>query len=196
MLRTRDLLWLLAYPIYQLLGTLRHEASHAVMGMIEGARVQQLVFRPHLRETGWPIDWGHVSFDGPTTWLTTAAPYFVDPLTFGLFFLVCRYLRPPRWVWLNLVIIGMVSPLINSAYAYLSSFWRPSSDVTRLLREVPPCAVHVYFVVTMIAYVVELSAVLRRSRTACGSSVTADRREAGRAPGPRDPGGRRRPGPR
>ena len=164
MLKARDLLWLLAYPVYQVLGTIRHEGSHAVMGLIEGAHIRHFVFLPHVRESGL-IRWGYVSFDGATTWITTAAPYFVDLLTFALFFTVCMYLRLARWLWLNLVVIGMVSPLINSAYAYLGSFWR-HNDVTWLLRGVPPFAVHLYFAATMIGYLVGLRAVFRRSRTA------------------------------
>ena len=72
----------------------------------------------------------------------------------------------------NLVVIGMVSPLINSAYACQGSFWR-HNDVTWLLRALPPFLVHVYFAATLIGYLVGLSAVFRRSRTACKERTAA-----------------------
>jgi len=31
MLQKRDLLWILAYPIYQIIGTIRHEGSHLLL---------------------------------------------------------------------------------------------------------------------------------------------------------------------
>jgi hypothetical protein len=40
-----DLFWLLAYPLYQVIGTTRHEASHAV-AMEEGATIAQFVVLP------------------------------------------------------------------------------------------------------------------------------------------------------
>jgi hypothetical protein len=39
MLQKRDMLWILAYPIYQIIGTIRHEGSHALVALLEGARV-------------------------------------------------------------------------------------------------------------------------------------------------------------
>jgi hypothetical protein len=33
-LKKTDLLWLLAYPIYQIIGTIRHEGSHALAGLL------------------------------------------------------------------------------------------------------------------------------------------------------------------
>ena len=37
-LSPRDLFWTLAYPLYQLLGTARHEVSH---GLVHGLRKQK-----------------------------------------------------------------------------------------------------------------------------------------------------------
>jgi hypothetical protein len=164
MLKARDLAWLLAYPLYQVLGTVRHEASHALLARLEGARVREFVFLPRI-EDGL-ITWGYVRCDGPVTWITTAAPYFVDLLTFIVFFVIQRRPHLPRWLWLNLVVIGLVSPLLNSAYAYQNGFWRPSSDVGRLLHTLPPLAVHLYFGATILGYVAGLTLVFRGSRVA------------------------------
>jgi hypothetical protein len=50
-------------------------------------------------------------WEGNTTWLSTAAPYFVDLLTAVLFFWICmRFRFQRRWLWINTIIIGLISP--------------------------------------------------------------------------------------
>jgi len=159
-MKKSDLLWLLAYPVYQLLGTLRHEASHAVVAQLEGARVTQFVF--------WPMQgyWGYVRLEGPVTAATFGAPYVCDLLTFGVFFAVCmagRFKR--RWVWLNTVVVGMISPLVNSCYNYWGGLRGPN-DVGKLLAWLPPMVVHGYFWLTLGMYLVGLVLVFTRSRMA------------------------------
>ena len=163
MLRKSDLLWLLAYPIYQLVGTLRHEASHALAALLEGAEIRQFVFWPTVRE-GRGFSWGYVRWHGHTSWRTAAAPYFVDLITYLLFFWVCTRMQfKRRWVWLNAVVIGLVSPLINSLYNYWGGF-RSANDVGRLHRILPKWSVHAYFVLTIVTYGLGLWIALRRSR--------------------------------
>ena len=150
-IRRRDWWWLLAYPAYQTIGTFRHEASHALWAWLEGAAIEEFVF--------WPtaFGWGYVRWEGETTWLATAAPYACDLLTFAAFFVLCTRARFKRhWVWVNLVVVGLVSPLVNSAYNYFRG-----GDVRRLLAALPRPAVHAYFVVTLILYTVGLILVMR-----------------------------------
>ena len=68
-----------------------------------------------------------------------------------------------RWVWLNLVILGVVSPLINSAYNYRQS--GRENDVTILLRDANETMVHAYFIVTLSLYVVGLYILFKRGKT-------------------------------
>ena len=160
-LKKADLLWILAYPLYQIIGTIRHEASHALMAWLEGSTVNKFVFWPTVDEWGI-FRWGYVELSGPTTWLTLAAPYFVDLLTFGLFFWMCLRLRfPRRWLWLNAVIIGLISPLFNSGYNYLRSSVAVS-DVGRLLHSLPPFVVHAYLALTIALYSISLYVVFKR----------------------------------
>ncbi len=166
MLRKRDLLWLLAYPLYQIIGTIRHEASHALTAWLEGAAIQQFVFLPGFHDNGY-FYWGYVSWQGETTWLTTAAPYLCDLLTCGLAFAILMWwITPHRWLWLNAMVIGMASPLFNSLYNYAGGFFRSGSDAAKLLRDLPDSAVHVYFVFTLAGYFVGIWAALRFSRMA------------------------------
>ncbi|NIN63998.1 MAG: hypothetical protein GTO63_04630, partial [Anaerolineae bacterium] len=57
-LARKDLVWLLATPLYILIGTLRHELSHAIVALLLGAQIERLVFWPTWSETGFR--WGYV----------------------------------------------------------------------------------------------------------------------------------------
>jgi hypothetical protein len=158
-LHRRDLLWVFAYPLYQLIGTFRHEASHALAAVLQGATLERFVFWPTWSESSFR--WGYVSWSGSTNWVTTAAPYLCDLATFVVIYLVCTRLRFRRhWVWVNLVAIGEISPLINSAYNYLNGL-RGSGDVGWLLETLPGLVVHTWFAVTLAVYVVGLFLTLR-----------------------------------
>ncbi|MBW2248894.1 MAG: hypothetical protein JRF62_17295 [Deltaproteobacteria bacterium] len=176
MLQKRDLLWILAYPIYQIIGTIRHEGSHALVALLEGARVTEFVFWPSITKYGFY--WGYVRITGSTDWVFLAAPYLVDLLTFTVFFCVCMWLLIRRkwiwlmwllirrkWIWLNLVIIGLISPLANSLYNYLGSP-EPNTDVGKLLDVLPGVVVHGYFWLTLSLYILGIFLVFKFSRTA------------------------------
>ena len=158
-MRRRDLLWLFAYPFYQLIGTFRHEASHAILAIVEGAVIEELVFWPTITHSGFR--WGYVKWSGDVSWATTAAPYVCDLATFVLFFMICRRMRFKRhWVWVNLVVIGLISPTVNSAYNYINGI-RGGGDVSRLFGALPNQVIHSYFVITLLVYVVGLLLVLK-----------------------------------
>ena len=150
-MKRKDLLWALAYPVYQIIGTLRHEGSHALAAMAEGAKVTKFVFWPNLDLGGF--QWGYAGWNGSTTWFATAAPYFCDLITVFVALLIILEVRPPRrWLWLNLMIIGVVSPLVNSAYNYSGGLRGSFNDVAVLLRDLNPVDVHLYFAITLLFY--------------------------------------------
>ncbi len=164
MLIKRDLLWILAYPIYQIIGTFRHEGSHALAALIEGVGVEKFVFWPTF-QSGSGIWWGYVTYSDTTSWFTSFAPYLVDLLTFLLFFWIC--MRVPffnRSVWLNVVILGLISPLVNTFYNYLGRV-NGSNDVARLLKLLPNPAVYTYFWLTIFLYTAGIWYVFRYSET-------------------------------
>ncbi|MDZ7845215.1 MAG: M50 family metallopeptidase [Anaerolineales bacterium] len=159
-MKKTDLLWILAYPLYQLVGTLRHEASHAAAALLEGARVTEFVF--------WPTRgyWGYVRWEGSVSAATIGGPYLCDLLTFGVFFILCMTVRfKRRWVWLNAAAVGIISPLVNSFYNYWGGLRGPN-DVGKLLERLPPMFVHLYFWLTMGMYLAGLVLVFTWSRTA------------------------------
>ncbi len=164
MLQKKDFLWILAYPIYQIIGTIRHEGSHALVALLEGARVTEFVFWPSITKYGFY--WGYVRITGSTDWVFLAAPYLVDLLTFAIFFCICmRLLIRRKWIWLNIVIIGLISPFANSLYNYWGSAGS-SNDVGKLLEILPSNVVHGYFWLTLPVYVIGIFLVFRFSKTA------------------------------
>lgn len=141
------------------MGTFRHEASHAVMAMIEGAKITEFVF--------WPTSgyWGYVSWVGSVSAATTAAPYLCDFLTFTVFFVICMLVHfNRRWIWLNLIAIGIISPLVNSIHNYRSGLSK-LNDVGELMVSLTENIVHGYFWLTISVYVVGLVIVFSLSRT-------------------------------
>jgi len=147
----RDLLWLLAYPVYQIIGTISHEGSHALAAMAEGAEVKKFVFWPSF-DLG-KFTWGYVDWEGSMTWFAHAAPYFCNLITFFVALLIIREAKPRRrWLWLNILIIGMLSPLVNSAYNYFGGVAGSPNDIGWLLQTLDPIAVHLYFVLTLLFY--------------------------------------------
>ena len=150
-MKKKDFLWLLLYPVYQTIGTIRHEGSHALAAMAEGAEITEFVFWPHFRNG--EFFFGYVSWEGFTTWFTFAAPYFCDLITFFVALLIILEAKPKRrWLWLNILIIGMLSPFINSVYKYSTGLAMGQDDVGVLLRDLNPIAVHLYFVLTLLFY--------------------------------------------
>jgi hypothetical protein len=168
MLQKSDLYWVLALPLYVLVGTLRHEASHAVVAMLQGARIQKFVFWPTFAADGH-ILWGYVQWDQGTSWLAVAAPYLGDLVTFLICFGLCMIVSfRRRWVWLNLAIFGVLSPFVNSLYNYSGGLHR-NNDVSYLLSRLPPPLVHLYFLSSLTLYAVGFGLILFYSNTAIRS---------------------------
>jgi len=150
-MKRKDLLWILAYPVYQIIGTIRHEGSHALAAMAEGVDIKEFVFWPSFREGDFSF--GYVSWQGSTTWFTTAAPYFCDLITFFVALLAILVAMPKRrWLWFNILLIGMLSPLVNSVANYGGGLTGSLNDVGELLRSLDPIAVHLYFALTFAFY--------------------------------------------
>jgi hypothetical protein len=130
-----------------------------VAAMLEGYRVTEFVF--------WPTKgyWGYVNWDGPTSTAALGAPYLCDFLTFTLFFAVCMLVCfKKRWIWLNLIAIGIISPLVNSIHNYRGGLRGPN-DVGRLFKMLPEKMIHGYFWLTISVYLVGLVIVFSLSRT-------------------------------
>ena len=163
-MKIRDLLWILAYPIYQVIGTFRHEGAHALAAILSGAEVTKFVFGPSMLDV--LFYWGYVIVIDPTGVLFSAAPYLLDLITYFFFFPLCMLVVFKRkWIWINLAVIGLISPFANSLYNYrgrLSSL----NDVGKILRDLPDLIVHGYFFSTLVIYIIGIILVFGFSKTA------------------------------
>ncbi len=158
----QDAVWILALPAYLTLGTIRHEASHALVVLLEGGAVNKFVFWPTWEEKFY---FGYVQWSGSVDWLVSASPYFVDVFTFALFFLICTKMPIRRhWIWVNLYALGILSPLVNSGYRYISNFFR-TGDLTKVAVSVPSSVIHAYFLLTVSVYVLGILWIQRRGST-------------------------------
>lgn len=158
-MRRKDLWWILAYPVYQVIGTLRHEASHAFAAWLQGATITEFVI--------WPTGhgWGYVNWVGPVTTGAIAAPYVCDLLTFLAGFTVSMVWLSgrKRWIRLNVIVLGILSPLVNSAYNYWGGLRGSENDVGKMLVTMQPHLVHGYFLLTITVYLAGLYVAVRRS---------------------------------
>ena len=75
----------LLYPVYQILGTFKHEAAHAIAAKKEGRGVEVFVFWPQ-RDLGY-FTWGYVRYGYavlPLPRYVMLMPYYVDAIWFAL----------------------------------------------------------------------------------------------------------------
>ncbi len=159
MFKRTDALWMAAIPVYVLLGTARHEGSHALVAVMQGATIDEFVF--------WPTEhgWGYVTFSGgATTWLTGAAPFFIDLATFLLFLWPCLTLsNRHRWLWINCLAIGILSPVIDAFNNYRWGL-RGGGDVGHLLDQLPAGAVHGCFAALFLVFALGFLWIFKRSQ--------------------------------
>ena len=161
-MRRTDLGWLLAWPVYQLVGTARHELSHAAVAAWQGARITQIEILPSFQPEG--LLWGYVNWTGGhTNALVAAAPYLCDLAVFLVFLPLCLLaVRTPRWLWINCFIIGLLSPLIDTAANYSKLFRRNTGDVNELAAQFSPLMIHAIFLAVLLFYLIGISYVWRR----------------------------------
>ena len=157
----KDLWWILAFPVYQVIGTIRHEGSHALGAMFQGVEITKFVFWPSLIDG--KFNWGYVMWASNVSWLAVAAPYFCDLLWFLVFFIIILKIKiKHHWIWINLIIIGLISPLIDTLWNYFRIILG-RGDIIKLLNELPDFTIHAYFIITIILYIAGIYLIARRS---------------------------------
>jgi len=164
-MKKADALWLLALPVYLVIGTARHELSHALVAAMQGARIFEIQVLPSIRPEGG-FAFGCVNHsDVHLQWVVDAAPYLCDVLFFVIFFAICRLAtRTPRWLWINCFIIGLLSPGINTAYNYSKLFWASRGDVNDLVSVFPSVLIHAVFLPALAVFAAGIWFVLRARR--------------------------------
>lgn len=149
------IIWILAYPLYQIIGTIRHESAHALWAYYEGATITDFRVLPSIIQGRWY--WGYVRWIGQVSWLGTVAPYILDLLTVICGVIILYYIRQQKtWLWINILIIFIISPFANSIYNYGNALLLHKGDVEKLFTILPNYTVHLYFIITLTAYVTAL----------------------------------------
>lgn len=128
--------------------TARHEGSHALAAFAEGAEIQQVRLLPGVHEN-LGFYFGFVEHRGEVSWLTDAAPFIADVLLLLVTsLLLLKMNRHNRW-WIFIFLFGVISPLADLGYGYFSGLWRAGTDVADLFLQLPPAAVHLFFLVSI-----------------------------------------------
>ena len=151
-MKRSDAIWLLMLPVYMALDTLRHEASHALAGWLFGGNVLEIHFLPN-RNLGH-FSFGYTVLTVELNWLILGAPFIVDMIVFAMAFWLClHYQQMPRWLWVNVVILGMFLPALDTYQAWWGSQER-MNDAAHLLKMTSPWLVHGCFLLALRLYAI------------------------------------------
>ena len=151
-LRRSDLAWLLLLPVYLVIGTFRHELSHAAVAVAQGATITEFVILPSFVPGG--IALGYVLWDGEVDWLATAAPYAVDVATVAVGVLLLRMIRGPHWLPVTCSCWRSWVRSFDSAYGYGRGVVTGWGDIAAVLGELRAPMVHGWFIVAITIYAV------------------------------------------
>jgi len=139
--RKRDLLWLLAFPFYLTVGTFRHEGSHILAALAQGRDVFYLTVFPSLQTQTWGST--IIERDGAGTEIVDVSPYFVDAFLFAAFFIILMRVPCRRhWLWINLLILGPMTSVIDTANNYLALVRHEHGDLVPLENLMNPYLFH------------------------------------------------------
>ena len=166
MFKKSDVTWLLGAPFYILINSLWHQLASILLVWMTGGKVLSMSFLPIFSNSGW-LRFGAVTWQGGIDCLILSAPYFADLLIFFCFAAIIYNFRiKHRWVLINLFIIGLLFPFVNSGYNYfLSAFMK--TDIIHIIELMPfEEVVHLYFVATLVGYVLVFNSILNDSVTA------------------------------
>lgn len=126
----RELPWwawilnIVLYPIYQILGTLKHEGAHALGAKIQGLRILEFRYLPSRIDGRWY--WGYVRFDGMPNTTTRLMPYYVDAIVFiigvSLFWTNEEWWAQHAQLFLPSFILTIILPIVDVIYN-LGKWW-------------------------------------------------------------------------
>ena len=134
------LIHVLCYPIYQLIGTIRHELAHAVAAWATNVRVIGVKVLPHRFNGHWL--WGRTTFHPEDLFklkpVVYMAPYYVDLYllaVWGVLFAtgVLDLIENPS-TWLFICTALMASSVVNLLYVLWKFYTGRPNDLTEADR--------------------------------------------------------------
>jgi len=129
---------LIAYPIYQILGTLRHEGSHAIEVMWHGGVVWQFQILPHFYRGSFY--WGRVRWVNPLSAekaiRVLKAPYYVNAACIAWGVVLGRAVLLEVVALDHIARFGLImlllSPAIDTLYNLAKLILRRDGDFARI----------------------------------------------------------------
>ena len=128
------LIHILCYPIYQILGTIRHECSHAIACWLSGVRVKSIKVIPHRHEGSFY--WGRIMYNMDDFHNFTVhiclAPYYVavvHALAFGALgaYGVLEKIENPH-LFAFVAMVLLISPIADLLYNICKYLFKGSGD--------------------------------------------------------------------
>lgn len=124
-----DLSWLIVLiygllmaPVYQLLGTIKHELAHALMIWFHGHEVLDIYILPKKIDGQWY--WGYTQWNTPLTLMSTiekkliyGAPYLVDLAMIGLGFWLIPKVVWHVELWTMSVMLFWIASIVDIGWA-------------------------------------------------------------------------------
>ncbi len=123
---------LLLIPLYQILGTIRHELMHALFGKWNGLRITKIHVWPGLLDGRWM--WGYVQWEGQPKslpWMRHVylAPYYINFVCLVSGVLILNLVEWENFHWLAVTaIVLVISPVIDTLYNILKYVVRRTGD--------------------------------------------------------------------
>lgn len=122
----------LLIPVYQIIGTLKHEAGHALGAAIDGRGITKFVFWPQI-DLG-RFTWGYVMYGYGVLsipWYVHLMPYFFDTVWFavGLAIIASIGLAGAHafWVLFALAVVVLI-PVIDLFWNLVHWAWSDQGD--------------------------------------------------------------------
>ena len=138
------LIHLLLYPLYQILGTIRHEGlGHALAASIAGLKVTEIVVYPHRHEGRWCFGWVQYRFtpEVPTQdaipKYVSIAPYIVVLLYTVLGIILALTVEFRMHAFLAIQINLVLSPVLDTLYNLLKYKLKGTGDFARYFEPRP-----------------------------------------------------------
>lgn len=132
------LIHILLLPIYQIVGTLKHEGAHAIAAKLSGFEIMSFKFLPH-RYNG-SFYWGRVTwkpkalFTKPNTHMFLA-PYYVDIVCIVAASAVIWNVDWESFFWFAFTVIMLgFSPIVDTAYNVLKWKLKGTGDWARAMN--------------------------------------------------------------
>ena len=135
-------LWhILAYPIYQILSTIRHELSHAVAYWLSGWRVTEIKVLPS--KVDGRFYWGYIRVEPKNHYNLNIhmalAPHYVNLISITAW--LSWYLNDYPWIrsdathtWIIITVLGLISPAVDFGYGLLKSIITNHGDFASALK--------------------------------------------------------------